>query len=134
MPISIRTDATARLRHATLGGVVDDAELVDAYSGVLADPNFDPTLNDLVDARGVRRVDVTPAGVRRLAELVQQIDKLLLPTKIAVVADDEIAYNAARMYEAIRVGQNAPAEHRIFRDMGEARAWLGLGPEGNGRG
>ncbi len=112
-----------------MGGTVDDDELVDAYSAVLADPNFDPTLNDLVDARAVRRVDVTPVGVRRLAELVQQIDRLSLPTKIAVVTGDDIAYNAARMYEAIRAGQNAPAEHRVFRDIAEARAWLGLEPE-----
>ena len=31
--------------------------------------------------------------------------------------------------EALRVGQNAPAEHRVFRDMAEARQWLGLEPE-----
>jgi hypothetical protein len=129
MPIQIRTDPTVRLRHTIMGGTVDDDELVDAYSAVLADPNFDPTLNDLVDARAVRRVDVTPVGVRRLAELVQQIDRLSLPTKIAVVTGDDIAYNAARMYEAIRAGQNAPAEHRVFRDIAEARAWLGLEPE-----
>jgi hypothetical protein len=115
-----------------LEGTIDDDELVSTYAAVLADPDFDPTLNDLVDARGVRRVDVTPAGVRRLADLVQQIDRLALPTRIAVVAPTDVAYDTARMYEALRVGQNAPAEHRIFRDMPEARQWLGLEPEADG--
>jgi hypothetical protein len=129
MPIRIRVDAAARVRHSVLEGTVGDDELVDAYAVVLNDPDFDPTLNDLVDARAVRRVDVTPAGVRRLADLVQQIDRHSLPTKVAVVAADDVAYDMARMYEAFRTAQNAPAEHRVFRDMAEARQWLGLEPE-----
>jgi hypothetical protein len=129
MPIKIRVDAAARVRHSVLEGTIGDDELVDAYTVVLSDPDFDPTLNDLVDARTVRRLDVTPAGVRRLADLVQQIDRLALPTKVAVVAADDVAYDTARMYEAFRVGQHAPAEHRVFRDMAEARRWLGLDPE-----
>ena len=126
MAVKIRVDGAARVRHSVLEGTVDDETLVVAYAAVLADPDFDPTLNDLVDARGVRRVDVTPAGVRRLADLVQQIDRMALPTKVAVVAPDDVAYETARMYEALRIGQNAPAEHRVFRDMAEARRWLGL--------
>jgi hypothetical protein len=129
MPIRIRVDAAARVRHSVLEGTVGDDELVDAYAAVLGDPDFDPTLNDLVDARAVRRVDVTPVGVRRLADLVQQIDRLALPTKVAVVAADDVSYDTARMYEALRAAQHAPAEHRVFRDMMEARRWLGLGPE-----
>lgn len=122
-------DPAVRVRHSVLEGTVGDDDLVDAYAAVLGDPDFDPTLNDLVDARTVRRVDVTPAGVRRLADLIQQIDRLSLPTKVAVVADDDVAYETARMYEALRAGQHAPAEHRVFREMAEARRWLGLGPE-----
>jgi hypothetical protein len=129
MPIRIRVDPAARVRHAVFEGSIDDNELVDAYAAVLGDPDFDPTLNDLVDGRAIRRLDVTPAGVRRLADLVQQIDRFSLPTKFAVVAGDDFAYETARMYEALRVDQRAPAEHRIFRDMVEARRWLGLGPE-----
>jgi hypothetical protein len=129
MPIRIRVDPAARVRHSVLEGTVGDDELVDAYAGVLSHPDFDPTLNDLVDARGVRRVDVTPVGVRRLADLVQQIDRLSLPTKVAVVAPDDVAYDMARMYEALRASQSAPAEHRVFRDMADARRWLGLEPE-----
>jgi hypothetical protein len=129
MPIRIRVDPAARVRHSVLEGIIGDDDLVNAYAAVLGHPDFDPTLNDLVDARTVRRVDVTPVGVRRLADLVQQIDRLALPTKVAVVAADDVAYDTARMYEALRAGQRAPAEHRVFRDMAEARQWLGIGPE-----
>jgi hypothetical protein len=129
MPIRIRVDSAARVRHAVMEGSIADEELVETFAAVLSDPEFDPTLNDLVDARNVRRVDVTPVGIRRLADLVQQIDRLALPTKVAVVAPDDVAYDAARTYEALRIGQHAPSEHRVFRDMAEARRWLGMGPE-----
>lgn len=131
MPITIRVDPAARVRFAVLEGTIDDEALLNAFTEVLESPDFDPTLSDLVDARGARRVDVTPAGVRRLADLVQQIDRLALPTKVAVVATDDVAYNAACMYEAIRAGQQAPAEHRVFRDIEDAREWLGLEPAGS---
>jgi hypothetical protein len=129
MPIRIRVDPAARVRHSVLEGTIGDDELVDAYAAVLGDPDFDPTLNDLVDACTVRRIDVTPAGLRRLADLVRQIDRLALPTKIAIVAPDDVAYDTARMYETLRAGQHAPAEHRVFRGMADARRWLGLEPE-----
>ncbi len=122
-------DSAARVRHSVFEGIVSDDDLLDAYAAVLNAPDFDPTLNDLIDARGVRRVDVTPAGVRRLADLVQQIDRLYLPTKVAVVATDDSVYDTALMYEAIRVDQRAPAKHRIFREIDEARKWLGLKAE-----
>jgi hypothetical protein len=134
MPIRIQVDSAARLRLAVFEGTIGDDDLIDAYAAVLGDPDFDPTLNDLVDGRAIRRLDVTPAGVRRLAELVQQIDHFSLPTKVAVVAADDFAYDTARMYEALRVDQRAPAEHRVFRDMAEARRWLGLEPEEAGSG
>jgi hypothetical protein len=134
MVVKIRVDGAARVRHSVLEGTVGDDDLVDAYTAVLADPDFDPTLNDLVDARGVRRVDVTPAGVRRLADLIQQIDRLALPTKVAMVATSDPAYETARMYEALRTGQNAPAQHRVFRDMAEAKQWLGLPTRGEAAG
>jgi hypothetical protein len=130
MSIRIRIEPDARLRQAVLEGTVGDDDLVDAYAAVLGDPDFDPTLNDLVDARGVRRIDVTPAGIRRLADVIQQVDRLALPTKIAVVVSDDDAFEVARMYESLRAAQHAPAEHRVFRDMAEAREWLGLEPEG----
>ena len=129
MPIRIRVDPAAGVRYAAIEGMIGDDELVDAYDAVFADPDFDPTLNDLVDARAVRRVDITPAGLRRVADLAQQFDRLSLPTKVAVVAPDDVAYETARMYEALRAAQHAPAEHRVFRDITEARQWLGLEPE-----
>ena len=134
MPITITVNTAERVRYSVLSGSVNDKELLDAYARSLEAPDFDPSLNGLVDARGVRQMDVTPAGLRRLADLIQTVDRLQLPTKVAIVAESDVAFGMARMYQSIRASGGAPSEHRVFREMAEARAWLGLEPEGDREG
>jgi hypothetical protein len=129
MPITITVNTAERVRYSVFSGTINDKDLLDAYARSLQAPDFDPTLNGLVDARAVRRVDVTPAGLRHLADLIQTVDRLQLPTKVAIVAESDVAFGMARMYQSIRADGGAPSEHRVFREMSEAREWLGLGPE-----
>ena len=126
MPVSIRVDADTRVRHSVMSGVVTDEELVSAYTEMLAAPDFDPTLNDLVDTREVRRVEVSPSGIRRVADAVSQIDRLAIPTRIAIVATHPAVVALARLYALYREQQRAPAEHRVFPSVDAAGAWLGL--------
>ncbi len=42
----------------------------------------------------------------------------------AIVADKDITFGMARMYEVFR--EDAPEEIKLFRDIAEARRWLGL--------
>ena len=130
MPITITVNTAERVRYSVMSGSVSDKELLDAYAQSLEAADFDPSLNGLVDARLVRQMDVTPAGLRRLADLIQRVDRFQLPTKVAIVAESDVAFGMARMYQSIRASGGAPSEHRVFREMAEARAWLGLGPEG----
>jgi len=43
------------------------------------------------------------------------------------VASNDVAYGLSRMYQAFR--SESPLELRVFREMDEAREWLGLPPE-----
>ena len=49
--------------------------------------------------------------------------------KIAFVASSDAAFGMARMYQAFRAGSQA--SFHVFREMSEAREWLGLSPESN---
>lgn len=132
MPVTIRVDAAARVRYSAMSGVVTDDELVAAYTELLAAPDFDPTLNDLVDTREVHRVEVTPSGVRGVANVVSQIDRLGVRTRIAIVATRPAVVALARLYALYREQQRAPAEHRVFRNADAARRWLGLARQEDG--
>lgn len=124
MPISITIDGAAQRRISVLAGVIDDEELVEAFGALLASPDYDPTLDDLVDACGVVRVAVTPDGVREVARLVATMDAVNPGTRVAIVAPGGAAYVMARLFGFYREAQGAPAEHGVFRDLDEAHAWL----------
>ena len=124
MPIRITVDPDAQRRISVLTGVIADRDLIDAYTALLASPDYDPTLDDLVDACSVVRVEVTPDGVRDVARVVATMDALNPGTRIALVAPGGAAYVMARLFTYYREAQGAPAEHRVFRDVGDAHAWL----------
>ena len=124
MPIHITVDSVAQRRISVLTGVVADRDLIDAYTALLASPEYDPTLDDLVDTCGVVRVEVTPDGVRDVARLVAGMDALNPGTRIALVAPGGAAYVMARLFTYYREAQGAPAEHRVFRSVDDATTWL----------
>lgn len=70
------------------------------------------------------RVDATPAGVRRLGDLVSQLDRFALPVRIAIVAMSPSVLILARVNVLYREMQHAPAEHRVFANIEDARRWL----------
>jgi hypothetical protein len=115
-----------RLRVTAFAGVVDEAALLDAYRRVTAAPDFDPGLDDLLDLRGVERLDLGGAAVRRLAAY---FDRPNLPNhhaRLAIVAPQDYVFGLGRMYEVLRDG--APGQIRVFRGVAEAVAWLGVAP------
>lgn len=124
MPIHITVDAAAGRRVSVLSGVVTDAELLAAYRELLAASDYDPALDDLVDACGVVRVEVTPDGVREVARVVAAMDARNPGTRVAIVAPGGSAYVMARLYGFYREAQGAPSKHGVFRNVDEARGWL----------
>ena len=130
MPVTITPDASQRLRTSVMAGTVTDGELIAAYRALLESPDYDATLDDLVDAREIVRVEVTPDGVREVAGIVAAMDAKNPGTRVAIVAPGGAAYVMARLYGFYREAQNAPAEHRVFRDMTEAHTWLARRADG----
>lgn len=124
MPIQIVVDDERARRISIITGVVGDAELIAAYTALMEDADYDPTLDDLVDTTGVVRVEVTPEGVRRIAQVIARMDSMNPGTRIALVAPGGAAFVMARIYTFYREAQEAPAEHRVFRDLPDAEAWL----------
>lgn len=126
MAVDIRVDDSRGLRISTLSGTVTDTELLDAYEQLIADPAFDPTLPDLVDACGVVRVAATPDGIRQVAQLIARMDERFGATKVALVAPGGPAHVFAKLYTFYRDAQGTPLEHKVFRSLREAREWLGV--------
>lgn len=128
MPITIKVNAAERVRYSVLSGDVGDRELVTAFRRSFEASDFDPTLNGLVDLREVCKLDVTSSGIWELSQILRPADLAAISRRVALVASTEFQFGMARMVATLLSTGGLRTEYHAFRDMGEARAWLGLAP------
>lgn len=124
MPISYSIDASRGVVLTTASGALTDPELLEHKRTLTRDQQFRPGMVELSDVRGVERLDVTAEGVRQFVAQDAQDSDRLSGYRLAIVASQDLVFGMARMYE-ILTEKNA-LRVRIFRDMDEARVWLGL--------
>ena len=125
-PIEFKMDAAQRMRVAAFSGIINEQDVISAYAALMAEPDYDPSINDLVDLREVRRLDINAHGMQRIVELFTPLDKLDVYNRLAIVAPRDELYGMARMYQTLR--SDAPEETRIFRNYDEAVDWLNARP------
>jgi hypothetical protein len=125
----IWVEADRQLRRAVARQTLTDRDLLEAWGDVLADPDYDPAYDNLVDMSGVERFEVTARGARRLADVMAMCAKPPAPgvrPRVALVASDDRSFDILRMYEMYRELQGAPARFFVTRSLEEARCWLAL--------
>lgn len=128
MPIAWKIDPDHKVVLVRAEGAVGDADLLDLARRLAADPRVRSGVHELVDVRDADLSAVSSEALREMAATFAAHDTGPTGARIAVVAWRDAAYGLSRMYQAYR-GDEIPAELSVFRDMAEARAWLGLPPE-----
>jgi hypothetical protein len=123
MAWSYRIDPARRVVFSVFEGTVTDEELPAYAAALRADPDFEPSFSQLADTRGVVRLDVSGAAVG----LLVGVNPYGAGSRTAVVVSSDLAFGMARMYQIRR--SSAPDEVEVFRDVNEARRWLGLDEE-----
>lgn len=101
-------------------GEVTDGDLLAHVRSLAADARFKPHFNQLVDFRDAKDVDVSLAGIIKLAEL----NPFRSGARRAVVIHDDVLFGMARMYRILR--EPAVEEFELFRSMDLALDWLGI--------
>jgi hypothetical protein len=124
MTIRVSVDATEGVRYTVMSGVVRDDELLDSYAVLRASPDAERSLPGIIDLREVSKFDVTADVVRRIGTMLRDMEPPGVRRRVAIAAPDDVAFGMARMFEAYRHGGGT--EYAVFRDMSEARRWLGL--------
>ena len=123
MATSYKIDKDLGVVYSTASGVATDGDLLAHQYQLSHDPDFQPYFRQLLDAREITSLNVTPEGIRALIAGNPWGNG----ARRALVAADETTFGMARMFELSR--PNPQDEFRVFRTMDEARAWLGLSPE-----
>ena len=121
MPLHYRIDQKREIVFITADGIITDADLLTHLDDIENDSDFHPSFNRLNDYRAVESLDVTGAGVRALAS---RVDASEASCRRAIVVSTELAYGMARMFQILT--DDKPATIEVFKDMAEARKWLGL--------
>lgn len=125
MPLDYEIDRERRLVHVTASGVITPELLFGYQKDVWSDPAV-AGFDELVDMSGVERVEVaSPSNVNALAGYSATMDVDVKPTKLAIVAADDLLFGLGRMYQAYReMKPGSSKEVAVFRTIADALAWL----------
>src|SRR5262245_27841994 len=119
MPTSYRIDARAGVVFSVLEGHITNEELLDHQQRLSADPDFRPTMNHIIDTRGITDLSVTALGLHLLTTRSN-----MGPQARRAIIEGDVSSSYVRMFQALR-SQNG-ADTRVFSTVEEAHRWLGL--------
>ncbi len=122
MPIISQIDSSLGVVFSTFQGVVTPNDILAQVEMFKNDPAFQPSFNHLIDTRGTTRFDVPFAEIHAVSSHSAFNEK----SRRAVVVEDTEIRGAARVYQILREDQKKPDKMKVFRNMAEARRWLGL--------
>ncbi len=119
MPADYVIDTQRRTVFSSATGISNTAEIMEHQRKLLADPAFVPDFNQLFDLRDLQSHTATTSDLQLMAQ-----QEVFGPgSRRAIVVSKDVHYGMARMFEMMRQG---PEKIAVFRDIDEARRWLGL--------
>ena len=125
MPASYRIDLRSGVVFTVFEGRVTNEELLEYQQRLAVDPDFRPTMNNVIDTRGVTDVSVTVLGLR-----IAATPSIFAPgSRRAIIASSASpAYRDGegylRMFEALR--HQSGEDIKFFSTVEDAHRWLGL--------
>ncbi|HKJ25804.1 MAG TPA: STAS/SEC14 domain-containing protein [Myxococcota bacterium] len=123
-----RFEPETNLLLVTFDGTLSDEDLLEYARHALESADVSAGHDELIDLRGLEDGgEISTRALRRIADMFTRSDTAPDRSRVAMVATTDVHYGLSRMYQAFR--SDSPLDLRVFRDMGEARAWLGLPPE-----
>jgi len=110
---------------ATPQGLLSDADMFEYQRTVWSQAEL-KGYNELFDVTGVTQLEsVTEERVADLADLAASMDPADLPSKLAILATNDLHFGLARMYERRReMAKQSNKVVHVFRVREEAMEWL----------
>src|SRR5688572_21004135 len=119
MPLSLQVDKQAGIVRSHGSGVLTTTDLTDYFVRSRAHPDFDPTMQRLMDLRNVTQLP-SSEDVRSLAAFART-NPPDDAARMAIIAPSDLAFGVSMMFKAF-VGYGERLV--VVRDEGEAMDWL----------
>ncbi len=125
MPIDYRIDHTRRLVITEGRGEVTEQEIFGYQREVWSRAEV-TGYHELIDMSTIKSLPTPPAErMRDLATLAAGTDVPHPGAKLAIVANDDLAFGLAQMYAAYRsIDPHSTKQVEVFRSLDEAQRWL----------
>jgi len=105
-------------------GAVTREEISASRAAVAGDPLFKPGFSELIDLR-----NLTSSDALTIADIQQLASSTIDPVKRrAFVVTDPVTYGLIRMYDGMRSLMPQHEQIRLFKNVTDAEAWLGMSP------
>lgn len=127
MDYTIASHPHANAFVITTRGAFDIHDFTRLADELLAHPDWQPGCQCLFDYRGTDFAAVQAVELRWAADLHAERNGRIGQGRAALVMKDLLDFGMGRMYE-MSLGDRAAAELQVFRDIAEARRWIGLDP------
>jgi len=120
MPFDYQIDTARQLVISRVRGTMTTEDLVGHATALGEDPRFRPDMRQLIDFRGVTKLEITTGTIHRMVDL----NPFGAGARRAFVLSSEGAYGMARMYQTL--SDASPDKVELFRALEPALEWLGL--------
>ena len=120
MPADYRIDKSLGLVFTKGEGVLTTQEVLTHSLRLREDPDFDPNYNQLIEIRASQFA----ISIDDVAKIATQEDIFSEQSRRAFVAETNLNFGMTRMLLAH--SESSAAQIEVFRDISEARRWLGL--------
>jgi len=122
MPIDYEVHSGVAI--ATCRGVVTGRDIRDLIARYVDDSRLSVPHRELFDVGHAESFDVGGDDVRMVVDFVRSTGDRFRGAKVAYVAAGDMPYGIGRMFGAY--AENLDIKLRVFRDINDAREWLGL--------
>jgi hypothetical protein len=129
MSVEYKFDEESNFLYSRFYGVLTDEDLRNQAQAVVDDPRIQPGVKEIVDLRGVDSVEASTDSLGVVINIDLEHSEKLAGQKTAIVAPRELLFGLSKIYEIMYEQSQAPADIKVFRDIGEARKWLELKPK-----
>ncbi len=122
MSYSYQIDGEHKVVLFRAAGVFTIQEMMSCLREVVADPQFEPDFDHLIDFRSVTHFEAGGEEMRERVRDDQRLEEQIGSGRIALVAEGGHVFGMARMYEIMM--EDDPRSVATFNSITDAATWL----------
>lgn len=126
MPITVEINPKVGYVRVVYSGQVTDAEFIDYANMVARNDELLAMRSWLLDGRDlIVKDNLSAHALRQASAILAEVEEKRAGTRVAFVAPADTTYGVSRMFQLLQ-REHSPVDTRVFRDIPDALAWLGL--------